>query len=57
MVKKKTETEVKQVVEKRERNSDTYMLCPVPARWSRTVESMVFTLFGLLKWRASHDNC
>ncbi len=29
----------------------------VPARWSSTVESMVFTLFSLHTRRASHDRC
>ncbi len=43
---------MKQVVE-REIKSDTYILC----RWSRTVESMVFTLFSLHKRRPSRDGC
>ncbi len=29
----------------------------VPARWSRMVESMVFTLFGLLTRRSSREGC
>ncbi len=48
-----SQTEVKQIVGKRKNKSDTY----VPARWSRTVESMVFTLFGPHTRRASHKRC
>ncbi len=45
----KTKTEVKQAVRKK-RNKKRY-LYPLP------VESMVFTLFGLLIRRASHNGC
>ncbi len=43
----KTETEVKQVVEKRRNKKILVSFAGVSARWSHTVESMVFSRSGL----------
>ncbi len=49
---------MKQVVGKwRNKNRYLYSFSGVPARWSRTLESMIFTLFGLHTRRPSRDCC